>query len=486
MQTLIKLLFIIVLPTSLFGQIGFYRQYSSHGTDYGEGLVQLEDSSYVLCGSSSSFSNHSQAFLMKLDSLGNYVWSNNYGGFEQESARRVLYKKNFGFFIAGFTNSMGAGSYDYYLAKTDEGGNLEWERTFGGSGWDRIRDAKMTRDTGTVLVGELYTPNGNSDWYVVKTDKNGDTLWTKKFGREGKDIANCVEIYQDSLIVIGGTIVNQDSLLRKAMLVYIHDDGTVIDSIEVGANGNYELNDITIINDTIRGVGNYKLLDSNTYSVAYYHIIPTPTDLQLFAAGHDNQTGDFYGQLIGSYNNGQGRYIAMGMENEAVVTGPGQDLFLAYYGQSWIGNACYMTGAYDDKGGEIISTNDGSAAMVGWRGGFGPGEGTIYLLKIGPEDVFPSTSGSTIITEIVSIEESNEIEGLKVFPNPATNNLTLEIEQQGNYTVSISDILGQFVYEENISGTSTIDVSPFDSGSYFLHLSTLEGENSTLRISIVR
>jgi len=484
MPTLIKLLLLLVLPTSLFGQINFYRQYSNEGTDYGEGVVQLEDSSYVMCGSSSSFSNHSQAFLLKVDSLGNYIWSNNYGGLEQESARRVMYKKYFGFFIAGFTNSMGAGSYDYYLAKTDENGVLEWERTFGGLGWDRVRDATMTRDTGVVMVGELSTPEGNQDWYVVKTNKNGDTLWTKRFGRGGDDIANCIEIYQDSLLIIGGTVVNQDSSQSKAMLVYMHEDGSLIDSIEVGQNGNYELNDITIINDTVRGVGNYKLLDSNTYSVAYYHFKPNVSNLQLIAAGHDNQIGDYYGQLITSYNNEQGRYIVMGRENQPSVTSPGQDLFLAYYGQSWIGNNCYMTGIYDDLGGEIISTNDGAAAVVGWRGSVGPGEGTIFLLKIGPNDVFPSVSGSTFITGIVSVKTINEIEGLSVYPNPTSLNLTIEIEQPGNYKMSLHNLLGQQLIEKQTSGTTTIDVSYLEQGNYFLNVQSLDGKISTYKISI--
>lgn len=483
MQNIIKTLFILFLPVSVFGQINFYRQYSNNGSDFGEGLIQLEDSSYVLCGSSSSFTNHAQAFLLKVDSLGNYIWSNNYGGFEHESARRVMYKKNFGFFIAGYTNSSGAGSYDFYLGKVDESGILEWDRTYGGSGWDRVLDAKMTRDTGVVMVGELSTPSGNKDWYVVKTDKNGDTLWTKNFGREGNDFAKSVEIYQDSLIIIGGTVANQDSLQNKAMIVYMSDNGIILDSLEIGPSGNYELNDITMFNDTIRGVGNYKLVDSNSYSLSYYQVRANVSTLQEIITTNDVfSVGDNYGQLMTSYNNGLGRYVSMGRENQASVVGPGQDIFVAQYEPNWMANACYMTGSYDDIGGEFIPTSDGGAAMAGWRGAIGPGEGTVFLLKIGPNSVYPVTSGITYVDDLVTIEEKNEIEGVNIFPNPATYNLTLDLEKQGEYSLTITNLLGQIVYEDQIFGSTIIDVSLLEAGNYFLKISTDTNQTTTYKI----
>ena len=99
MQIVIKyLLFLFILsPILVSGQIDFYKIYTNNGYDFGQGIVQLEDSSYLITGSSSSFQNGaSQAFLLKVDSLGNYNWSKNFGGSESEGGRRVLYKKNVG------------------------------------------------------------------------------------------------------------------------------------------------------------------------------------------------------------------------------------------------------------------------------------------------------------------------------------------------------------------------------------------------------
>ena len=77
MRLLIVLLFISSLSIA---QSSFYRLYSGAGYDKGEDVVQLQDSSYVIVGSSSSWGDNQAAFMLHVDSLGNYLWSNNYGG----------------------------------------------------------------------------------------------------------------------------------------------------------------------------------------------------------------------------------------------------------------------------------------------------------------------------------------------------------------------------------------------------------------------
>ena len=482
MHTLFKIV-VVLLPLSLYGQINFYRHYSGSGADFGEGVVQLEDSSYVICGSSSSFSNNSQAFLMKVDSLGNYIWSRHYGGFEHESARRVLYKQNFGFFITGHTSSMGAGAYDYYLAKVDESGGLEWEKSFGGIGWDRVRDAVLTRDTGVVMVGER-TYAEHTDWYIIRTDSNGDTLWTKTFGREGDDVANTIRSYHDSLFVVGGTVFNQDSLLTKSMLVFMHEDGTVLDSLEMGDDGAYELNDLSIWNDSIQAVGNYKPSDTSGFKITFFTAEINGQSIQLLSNFFYDQVGDNYGQLITSYNNGAGRYTGLARANQATVIGPGQDQYITIHGPtlSYLGSACWMTGAYPDVGGQFIETSDGGAAMVGWRGNIGPGEGTVFLLKIGLGEVYPTVSNTVIITDIVSVVEFEELEGVKMYPNPANDVLNLSLDQMGDYSISIRNMLGQEVMNEHVNSSTQLDVSQIESGNYIV---TITSGNAQSRRKII-
>ena len=103
-----------------------------------------------------------------------------------------MYNADLGFYIAGFSNSFGAGDFDAYLVKTDLNGNKLWEKTYGKpSNWERINDAIWTKDSTILMVGEIQATNGAaSDILIIHADKNGDTLWTKTFGSIGEDRAN--------------------------------------------------------------------------------------------------------------------------------------------------------------------------------------------------------------------------------------------------------------------------------------------------------
>ncbi len=79
MKKFVIVLSILVLNAFVgFSQIKFFKIYTNNGYDYGEGVVELSDSTYLVTGSSSSFSDSpAQAFLLKLDQNGDYLWSRN-------------------------------------------------------------------------------------------------------------------------------------------------------------------------------------------------------------------------------------------------------------------------------------------------------------------------------------------------------------------------------------------------------------------------
>jgi len=59
---------------------------------------------------------------------------------------------------------------DAYVIKTDADGNAEWEKTFGGSGYDEAAAIQPTDDCGYIVVGSY---NGD-DFYLIKTDGEGN------------------------------------------------------------------------------------------------------------------------------------------------------------------------------------------------------------------------------------------------------------------------------------------------------------------------
>ncbi|MDC3252906.1 hypothetical protein OAU25_01505, partial [Crocinitomicaceae bacterium] len=376
MQIIIKVAITFIVPISLFGQINFLRHYSDNGSDFGHGVVQLEDSSYVLCGSSSSFTNGpSQAFLMKVDSLGNYMWSQNYGGFESESLERVMHVPNYGFYAAGFTNSSGEGAYDLYLVKTDINGFLEWEKTYGRSGWDRVHDAVLTRDTGVVMVGETnYTISGGQDMFIVRTDKLGDTLWTKTIGGPGPDVATSIVPFQDSLFLVAGSGYLMDSVSSKPMYILLHEDGTVIDQLFLNAlDGTWKVNDITILNDKVQGVGSFQDTEGSSWEIAHFALSVDATSIQSPAQYHGVNDGDLYGRHMTVYQDTTKRYLTYEHHNHANAYEFGVDMMISRYTWylSFESQVASIATYYNDHSGQVISTSDGGAMVVGSREGIG-------------------------------------------------------------------------------------------------------------------
>jgi hypothetical protein len=160
----------------LSAQTRFYKLYAGTGFDKGEDVLALPDSTFVVAGSSGSWEENAQGFLMKIDQQGNYLWSQAYGAQETEEIKRVFHRPGIGYYLAGMSNSWSGGNYDPMLICTDLSGTQQWIKTYPHAGWERIHDGVMTADTGFVLVGERQVQlEGSADVLLLRLDKFGDT-----------------------------------------------------------------------------------------------------------------------------------------------------------------------------------------------------------------------------------------------------------------------------------------------------------------------
>jgi hypothetical protein len=471
MRNLIVLFIVALLSSFSFGQISFFNYYSDNGADFGEGIVQLEDSSYVITGASSSFGNApSQAFLMQIDSMGNYMWSKSYGGPESESGRRVLYKKNFGFFICGYTNSYGAGGFDFYLAKVDESANLEWENTYGGSGWDRINDAALTRDTGTLLVGETSSNDtDNMDIYIVRTDKLGDTLWTKTIGGIGDDKASCILKYTDSTYFIGGEYYLEDSVQTKGYMMFLKDDGTVFWEKTFGPNGDYWVTDLAFDADPTKVIGTGGSNGPQTNETDAYLFVMQNTGT-FWGGFHPSQPGQMYHSEMANYGSNGDFYVSMVTDNDSGYDF-GDDLTINRYNSSLSFQSSFgMSHDYPDYAGDIIATSDGGAIVVGYSTGVISGGNEITVAKIGPNELYPDNINNFTINNLVLLDELDLSSQVSLFPNPSHGDVTIvsqtELYDQYNVISSSGTLIetGSFNKELNLS------MQQEGTGLYFIEL----------------
>ena len=146
-------------------------------------LIQTTDGGFVLAGWTTSYGAGGRDFwLVKTDTNGQAEWNKTYGGIADEDANSLIQTADGGFVFVGGTGSYGAGSGDFWIMKMDANGQAEWNQTYGGIDDDFAASAVQTTDGGYAFAGgtESYGA-GETDFWLVKTDANGQAEWNHTF-----------------------------------------------------------------------------------------------------------------------------------------------------------------------------------------------------------------------------------------------------------------------------------------------------------------
>ena len=199
-----------IVSQETFGDnIVWQKTFGGDGGDSGDSVQQTSDGGYIIAGLTGSWgSGNGDVYLIKIDAEGNELWFNTFGGESTEWAKSVQQTTDGGYIIAGATESFGAGNFDIYLIKTDTAGNELWSKTFGGSRFDDARAVRQTDDGGYIIVGTIFTTSQSdrhNDVYLIKTDANGNELWSKTFGGRYHDSAGDMQLTADGGYIIIGT-----------------------------------------------------------------------------------------------------------------------------------------------------------------------------------------------------------------------------------------------------------------------------------------
>ena len=199
-----------VIKTDMEGDILWDRVISGRYPEQFYSVQQTSDGGYILAGRSDSWGEgtfvNGNLYFCKMDEEGNKGRGMVLGGGDNEDgAYSIQETQDGGYIVAGYTGTYGAGGYDVWLIKADAECNILWDKTFGGERDDSAWCVRQTPDGGYILTGSTESyGNGNQDAWLIKTDADGDALWTKTFGGPEWDGASCVQQTSDEGYVLAG------------------------------------------------------------------------------------------------------------------------------------------------------------------------------------------------------------------------------------------------------------------------------------------
>lgn len=181
-----------LVKTDDWGNLQWTRTYSDKPFLEVINVGLAADGNYYLAGNDAdeySFSALQDIFLMNLDSSGNVIWHQSYGGDGFDLTRMVRTTDDGGYIIAATTDSFGAGGADMYVLKIDASGTEEWYSTFGFSGPDSFGGSAdygnavcQTSDSGYAILG---SESMHWKYWFVRTDSMGNKMWDKAIAGAG-------------------------------------------------------------------------------------------------------------------------------------------------------------------------------------------------------------------------------------------------------------------------------------------------------------
>ena len=136
------------------------------------------------------------------------AWSHTYGSAGEANACAMVATPDGGYAIAGYTNSSGAGDYDFWLIKTNKDGEMEWNQTYGGPESETVKDLVTTSDGGFAILGQFTDSYGNCDCLLIKTDAMGNMEWNQTYGRSS-DFVNSLIQTSDGGYAIAGSFTSE-------------------------------------------------------------------------------------------------------------------------------------------------------------------------------------------------------------------------------------------------------------------------------------
>jgi len=300
-----------------------------------------------------------------------------FGGTNTDYAYSVQQTKDEGYIIAGYTTSFGVGSRDAYLICTDVNGKTLWTKTYGESNTDYAWTVQQTNDDGFIFGAHSGSFGiGSHDVYLVKSDLGGNVIWSRVYGGSNADGAYSLQQTTDGGFIIGAHVNSFGAGQHDVYLIKINNSGDTLWTKTFGGPGEDRFRELhqtadggfILVSETLSfGAGNSDVYLIKTDSIG--NLLWTKT-----YGGSSSDYGYSVRQTL------DGGYIIAGYTRS--FGAEGTDVYIIKTDSS--GNLDWAKaygGSSNDYGYSIRQTTDGGYIVAGYTESFGEG-GDVYLIHI--------------------------------------------------------------------------------------------------------
>ena len=465
-------LLLLTPAISVFGQ--GYEEWSKDiggdDTEHFKAIQETSDGGFIVVGYVEPFTRDDHdLYIVKTDSMGNLEWSKVYGDTKDDDAYDVVQASDGGYVVVGSTKSYGAGLTDLWVIRTDEQGELIWEKILGGAKND-VAYSIIVLDSGEyLLTGSTASyGSGNGDVWVLKMNDDEDILWNITLGGPKNDVGREIISTTDDGFMIVGDTSSYGAGWNDVWLIKMNADGAVSWNQTYGGMGNDNGRSIKETGEGFIIAGNSDSFGSNLVDG---YVVNVDSEGTLVWEQTFGGSSDDYAESIELYTD-EG-YLVTGYTSS---TGTGEsDVWLFSVSHDGIlVDETFYGGSLRDRMYQVHATSDGGYILVGFTWSFGS-SGNGYLIKITMQQRAPAEftlsnlvvspteveTGETVTVSVTVTNVGDEsgsytaellVDGSKVSEETVTFeggvSETLEFTgvsgDEGTHTVSIGDLSGSF------------------------------------------
>ncbi len=429
--------------------------------EYPTGIEETADNGFIISGttySSPADLTNSDIFVLKINSVGDVMWANVYGGADDDEAHSIKKTPDNNYIVVGRTKSFGSALVSALVLKIDENGNQLWCNVNSTSVGNYFYQGDITIDGQYILGGGSFN-GSNDDNYIVKMDTSGSIIWSKRYGTNGADYISDIKSTSDSGFIMAGISTENTAGDTDQCVIKLDSLGGFKWANNYGTT-KYDRS-FSIIENAAH----------NFVVCGYTNISPPGGSINQLVLNEIDSAGNLVWAYIygDSVQNSEGYYLIPGIDDGYVALGysvafgepNGDVLFIKTIDDGVSG--CDEFPLLLTKNSTTFTDSSGSVEQMVQLN-----NQSINLTSI---EFSSSYAQNCVFDNVKDITKNySSYNSAKIYPNPAGILLNIETEMD-DATASIFDQLGRIVFIQKFNARKiTIDISSFASGVYFLEL----------------